>query len=274
MSSQLKSQLTGIPRTMLMTTRARVEEHQRVDAIFHDPQVLEWWPRLKWDVELDSFYTPIAQLTWAVRAHIFDQITQSHLARYRDAVAIELGAGLSTRYYRVGHDYQCWMELDLPAVTEIRRQLDTETDSHRFISQSVMDMSWMNQLPSGPSERLLIIAEGLLMYFDISQIQAFIHQLRQQFPGATLVFDAIGSSPKSKGARQLAQLGAPLQWFITDEQAIAAMGLSLLQVQSLIQENCRYPQRIGFYRWVPWLSKLPSIRKSALVFTTTLNPLA
>ncbi|ABW31710.1 hypothetical protein [Acaryochloris marina] len=41
MISPSESKLTGVPRTMLMTTRARVEEHQRSDAIFHDPKIME-----------------------------------------------------------------------------------------------------------------------------------------------------------------------------------------------------------------------------------------
>ncbi|NCJ08707.1 class I SAM-dependent methyltransferase [Synechococcales cyanobacterium C] len=272
MSNQLQSQLTGIPRTLLMTTRARVEEHQRPDAIFRDPKVAEWWPLLSWDAALDRFYSPIAQLTWAVRAKLFDQIAQRYLAHHPDAIAIELGAGLSTRYHRVGQGYRCWIELDLPEVTALRRRLDTETEYHRFFSRSVMDFSWMDELPVCSPDNLLIIAEGLLMYFEATQVREFIHQLQQRFPGTTLVFDALGSSPRSKGARQLAQLGAPLKWFIKNEQDVAAMGLFIVNAQSLIQENCRYPSRIGIYRWFPWISKLPPLRNACLVLETTLTP--
>jgi len=268
-----KTELTGVPRTALMTTRARVEEHQRPDAIFRDPKVLEWWQSLTWDKALDIFYTPMAQLTWAVRANLFDQITQQHLTRHENAVVIELGAGLSTRYHRIGQGCYRWIDLDLPDITTLRRQLDTETEQHRFLDRSALDFGWMDEIPDCPLEKLLIIAEGLLMYFEVTQIQALIHQLRQKFPGATLVFDAFGSSPKSKGAKQLARLGAPLRWFIKNEWNVAAMGLNVVQVRSLTQENCRYPHRIGIYRWIPWVSKLPPIRNAALVLETTLKPL-
>ncbi|MEM9267000.1 MAG: class I SAM-dependent methyltransferase, partial [Cyanobacteria bacterium P01_F01_bin.13] len=148
------------------------------------------------------------------------------------------------------------------------------TDHHRFLSRSVMDFSWTDELPPCPTTSLLIMAEGLLMYFEVGQVQALIDQLRQRFPGATLALDVIGGSRQSKSAKQLAQLNAPLKWFIKNEQDVAAMGLSLVQVRSLIQENCRYPERIGFYRWVPWLSKLPAIRNASLILETTLKPLS
>ncbi|MEO0948089.1 MAG: class I SAM-dependent methyltransferase, partial [Cyanobacteria bacterium J06641_5] len=129
---------------MLMTTRARVEEHQRSEGIFRDPVVAEWWRSLSWDTELDRFYTPIAQFTWAVRAHLFDQIAQRHLDKHHDAIAIELGAGLSTRYHRIGQGCRTWIELDLPEVTTLRQQLDTVSEQHYFFGQSVMDFSWMS----------------------------------------------------------------------------------------------------------------------------------
>lgn len=272
MSELIQSQLTGVPRTMLMTTRARVEEHQHPDGIFRDPKAVEWWRSLSWNTELDCFYTSIAQLSWAVRANLIDQMTQRHIAHYADAIVVELGAGLSTRYHRIGQGCRCWIDLDLPEVTTLRRQLDNETEHHRFLSQSVMAFSWMDELPPCEPEKLLIIAEGLLMYFDAPQVQDLINQLRQRFPGAKFVFDALGSSPKSKGAKQLAQLGAPLKWFIKNERDVVAMGLSLIEVRSLIQENCRYPHRIGLYRWIPWLSQLPPLRNASLIFETTLNP--
>lgn len=273
MSAQLSIELSGVPRTALMTTRARVDEHNRPDAIFRDPKIVDWWRLLTWDPDLDSFYTPLAQLAWAVRANLFDQITQKHLTNHENAVVIELGAGLSTRYYRVGQGCYQWLDLDLPDITTLRSQLDAETEQHQVLSRSALDFSWMDKVPDCSSEKLLIIAEGLLMYFEDAQVQSLVYHLRQRFPGATLAFDVFGSSPKSKGAKQLAQLGAPLKWFIKSEQDVEALGLKLVQVRSLIQENCRYPHRIGMYRWIPWISKLPPIRNASLVCETVVNPM-
>ena len=264
--------LAGVPRTMLMTTRARVDEHQRSDGIFRDPHIVEWWPSLPWDPALDGMYVPLAQLGWAVRAHLFDQVVRRHLSTYANPVVIELGAGLSTRYYRVGQSCRHWLELDLPEVTELRRQLDTESDRHRFLSTSALAFDWMDEVPEGPPETLLILAEGLLMYFEPAQVQGLINQLKQRFSGANLVFDAVGGVTQGRGAKQLAQLGAPLKWFIKNERDISAMGLSIVEVRSLIQENCHYPDRIGWFRWVPWLSDLPPLRNACLIVETKLNP--
>ncbi|MEM8828141.1 MAG: class I SAM-dependent methyltransferase [Cyanobacteria bacterium P01_G01_bin.19] len=268
-NQELSIKLTGVPRTMLMTTRARVDEHQRSDRLFADPTVIEWWRSLSAGQDLTSFYddiySPIAQLSWANRAYIIDRIVQKHLQKYPDAIVVELGAGLSTRYYRIGQNCRSWFDLDLPEITDLRRQLDKESDRHRILTYSALDFAWMEELPAVEPEKILFIAEGLLMYFEKSEVQALGDRLRAKFPEATLVCDIVGGITKGKTNKFLNSIGAPLKWFAKNEQDLPAMGLSLVEVKSLVRENCRYPKRIGIFRWIPWIAYLPAIRNSSLI---------
>jgi O-methyltransferase involved in polyketide biosynthesis len=257
---------------MLLTTRARVEEHPRPDGLLRDPLVVEWWKSMKWDAELDQFYDAITAFSWAHRAKLFDDITQQHLQTYPDAVVVELGSGFSTRYSRVGQACRCWIDLDLPQVTALKDRLNTGSERHGLIGQSALEFSWLDQLPPVEPQQLLIIAEGLLMYFTPAQVLTLIQQLRQRYPGATFAFDVVGGLSKGKTAKILASLGAPLQWFVKNERDVEAMGLKLVQTTSLVQANFKYPQRIGFYRWVPWLLALPSVRNASLILTTAVLP--
>ena len=263
--------LSGVPRTLLLTTRARVDEHRRSDGLFRDPLVADWWQSFSWDTALDSLYTPLGQLGWAVRAHLIDEIVQRHLAVHERAVVVELGSGLSTRYYRVGQPSHYWIELDLPQTIAVRQQFDVESDRHRFLSVSALAFNWLDEVPDCPPESLLIVAEGLLMYFDLDEVQALITRLKERFLGATFVFDAVGGVTKGQKAKQLAALDAPLKWFIRNERALPKMGLTVLETRSLIQEMSRYRDRIGGYRWVPWLSDLPPLRNSSLLIEARLQ---
>jgi O-methyltransferase involved in polyketide biosynthesis len=266
--SSTATKLTGVPRTMLLTTRARVDEHQRQDGLFRDPVVADWWQFLSWDNQLNPFYTPLAQFTWANRAHLIDRMVQDYLEKHKQAIVVELGAGLSTRYYRIGQDCQYWFELDLPEVTELRRNLDSESDRHRFISHSALDFNWMEELPPTNPEQILFIAEGLLMYFESAQVKQLIEQLNQRFPGATFIFDVVGGITKGKTAKFLASIGAPLQWFVNQEKDLSKIGLTLIEVRSLIEDNYRYPHRLGWYRWLGWLKGLPAFRNASLIVAT------
>jgi O-methyltransferase involved in polyketide biosynthesis len=265
--------LTGVPRTMLLTTRARVEEHAKPDRLFQDPLAVDWWQSIQWDAELDRFYDPIVQFSGAHRAQLFDQIVQQHLRVHPDGVVVELGAGLSTRFHRVGQACRCWVDLDLPEVTTLKERLNAGSEWHRFIAQSALEFSWLDQLPPVAPQQLLVIAEGLLMYFTPVQVMSLVAQLRQYYPGATLAFDVLGGLSKGRTAKILATLGAPLQWFVKNERDVEAMGLKLVQTTSLVQANFKYPRRIGLYRWVPWLCALPMVRNANLILTTTVLPL-
>jgi O-methyltransferase involved in polyketide biosynthesis len=265
--------LAGVPRTLLLTTRARVDEHHRSEGIFRDPIVADWWRSLSWDASLDSLYTPFAQLCWAVRAHLIDEIVQRHLALHPQAVVVELGAGLSTRYYRVGQSSQCWLELDLPETIALRRQFETESDRHRFLPVSALAFNWLDQVPDCSPASLLILAEGLFMYLHPDDVQILITKLKQRFLGATLVFDAVGGITRGKTAKQLAALDAPLHWFIQNEHDLPRLGLSVLETRSLTQEMCRYRDRLGAVRWVPGFSRLPPIRNASLLLETRLDSL-
>ena len=263
--------LSGVPRTCLLTTRARVDEHHRPDGLFRDPLVADWWQSFSWDAALDPLYRSLSQLGWAVRAHLIDEIVQRHLAVHERAVVVELGSGLSTRYYRVGQPSYHWIELDLPETIAVRRQFDVESDRHRFLPISALAFNWLDEVPDCPPESLLIVAEGLLMYFEPDEVQALITRLKERFLGATFVFDVVGGGTKGQTAQQLAALDAPLKWFIRNERELPKMGLTVLETRSLIQEMSQYRDRIGGYRWVPWLSHLPPLRNSSLLIEARLQ---
>jgi len=51
-----EKQLSGVPRTMIFTLRARADEHVRPDALFRDERAAQWIKRLPWDAELEEWY--------------------------------------------------------------------------------------------------------------------------------------------------------------------------------------------------------------------------
>ena len=263
-------QLIGIPRTLLLTLRGRADEHQRSDALFQDDLAVKWSQSLPWDEDLQKLYSPITQATWGVRAYHFDRVAERHIASHASPLVVELGAGLSTRYYRLQQDNLHWIELDLPEVTTIRHQLDVETEKHQFQSASVMDFSWMDALPVRNPEEILFISEGLLMYFEATQVQQLVYQMRSRFPGATWVMDVVGKIAKKTG-KPLEKLGAPLKWFVNNEREVEAMGLSLV--------NIWYPYR-GYppysQRWplpLRLLAQLPYFRNGFLIIESKIEPL-
>jgi len=268
---QITTKLIGVPRTMLFTLKTRAEEQARPCPLFQDPLAVEWQKLLPLDEELEAMYNRynrVAQISWSTRAYHYDQITSHHIANHPHPVVVELGAGLSTRFHRIGQYVEYWLELDLPDVTNLRRQLDTETEQHQFISASVMDFDWMNNVPDVAQENILFIAEGLLMYLEENQVNQLVEQMRSQFPGATWVMDVTGNFWKLY-QKMMAKIGTPLKWFVNNEEDLAAMGLQVVNADSFYQ---LYPQRWPWQWQLLWrfLTQFPYFRNFYLIVETKL----
>jgi O-methyltransferase involved in polyketide biosynthesis len=269
--SQIATKLTGVPRTLFLPLRGRAEEQSHSHPLFQDPLAVEWLKLLGWDQELDAFYPKNGKagtISIAIRTYHHDQIASRHIANHSHPVVVELGAGLSSRFHRIGQNAYRWFDLDLPVVTELRCKLDTQTQQHQFISASVMDFDWMDTLTNVAPENILFIAEGLLMYFEVNEVQQLIDMMRSRFPGATLDVEVVGNYFKMYRKR-FTQITAPLKWFVTNEENLARMGLQVVNACSLYQ---LYPER-----W-PWqwqlllrlLTQFPYFRNGYLIVETKL----
>ncbi|MDM9380364.1 class I SAM-dependent methyltransferase [Chlorogloeopsis sp. ULAP01] len=263
--------LTGVPRTLLIPLRARAEEHVRADALFRDPQAWDWFQSLLWDAELETWYDWRYQVCISVRTKLLDNIAAQHIAIHPNSLVIELGAGLSSRYYRVGAGKTQWIELDLPEVIDIRLSIDSQTSEHRFLATSVLDQTWMNEIPAIEPENILFIAEGLFYYFEKSEVKQLVERLREKFADAKLALDVGGIVFKQLNAYKAANVGAPMKWFVEDERDVAALGLSVEKVFPLLNS---YPERWGLVLWSNWwlIFWRSLLRNFCLILETKLNP--
>ncbi len=269
--SQIVTELTDVPRTLLLPLRGRADEQANSHPLFQDPLAVEWLKLVGWDQELEKFYSKgskAGSIIVAIRTYQHDRIASGHIAKYSHPVVVELGAGLSSRFHRIGQNAYRWFELDLPVVTELRSKLDTQTEQHQFISASVMDFDWMNNLPNVAPENILFIAEGLLSYFDLSEVQELISVMRSRFPGATLDVEVLGNSTK-RSNKNFSQIGAALKWFVKSEKDLAAMGLQVVNTWSVFQlHQERWP-----WQWqllLKFLTQFPYFRNGYLIVETKL----
>ena len=91
-------------------------------------------------------------------------------------MVVQLGAGLDARYERMGRPkVTAWYDLDLPEVIDVRRMLLPESSNH-YLGVSMFDESWTDTVAAHGKPVLLVI-EGVLMYFDEAQVQAFLKEI-------------------------------------------------------------------------------------------------
>lgn len=213
-------ELSGVLETLLPVLFSRVVETQRPDAIFKDPVAVDWVSRIDYD------FTPfesahLNNFGVAIRTEILDEYVSNFIATYPKATIVNMGAGLDTRFYRMDNGFLHWIELDLEPSIKLRRQLMHETKRHRCLIGSVLETDWMSHVDS--AHGVLFIIEGLLMYFEETQVKQILSNIADRFPGAQILIEVIGESQAKRTHMNdaISKTDAEFRWGIRDTSKIA-----------------------------------------------------
>ncbi len=187
--NKIKSNLSNVPETMLISLRARSNETKLPNGIISDPKSTEIIDTIESNVSEKGEVSIWSQKGVAVRTEILDELTIGFLKKHSDCVVVNLGCGLDTRYYRLNNDKVQWFDLDVPEAIELRKNFFKETNNFQFISKSVLDFSWNELIPK--DKPTLFIAEGLLMYFTEDEVKIILKNIADNFPNAEIIFEAM-----------------------------------------------------------------------------------
>lgn len=228
--------VSALSATMLITLWAKAVEYKRPDALLRDAEAARMLELIDFDF---SILTGVraSQVGCCGRAAMLDDYIRQFLAEHPDAVVVHIGAGLDARYERLGRPpVAAWYELDLPPVIELRRRLLPE-GGNVYLPASMLDESWM-QTAAAHGKPVLLVAEGVLMYFDRATVQDWLAKLAQHLPQAHLVFDAlprklVGRQRQHDALQKMGKNPPELKWGIGDMQDISALGLQVLEHRGL-----------------------------------------
>lgn len=248
------TRFTGVEETLLLPLWARAMETQRADAIIDDPKAVTLLREIDYDFERFAQDWK-SQVAVAVRTRLIDNTVTRFIAAHPDAVIVNLGAGLDSRYHRLDNGSLRWYELDLPRVMEIRRRYFQESDRYRFLEGSVMDFGWMRSIRR-EKRPLLIIAEGLLMYFPRHQVRGLIRRLAGAFPESEMLLEilAFGAVGMARYHDTLWHFNADLQWSLADSRELEHWdkGVELLHEWCVLDYHRQRWSWLGLLAHNPW----------------------
>ncbi|HXY88038.1 MAG TPA: class I SAM-dependent methyltransferase [Candidatus Acidoferrales bacterium] len=160
---------------------------QGYSSLFNDTKAIELVEKIDYDFSIleENLFQ---NLFMAARAKQFDDKIKSFIAEHPRASVINLRAGLDTAFYRVDNGLVQWYDLDLPNVIAIQEQLLPTTDKITYISKSIFDPSWCNDIKD-VENGVFIVACGVLAYFKETQIKQLFSMLADNFPNGQVVFD-------------------------------------------------------------------------------------
>lgn len=182
--------IMGVPETMLLTLWAKAMEFDRKDALLRDKKAAEIYQQIPYDFSKLK-RAKLSQAGCCIRANLIDKEILSFLSAYPDAVVIQLGAGIDARYERLHPRHLThWYDLDLQEVITIRKKLLSETERNTFMACSLFDYRWIDCVKSH-HKPILIVLEGVLMYFEPARVRDFFAESCDQLDNATILFDML-----------------------------------------------------------------------------------
>lgn len=247
MNDKIETKLTQLPETMLITLWAKAVENKRKDALLHDEKAAEIMEKVDYDFSKFK-HGQFSQAGCCIRASLIDKEIKAFLAKHPDAVVIQLGAGIDARYERLGRpEVTHWYDLDLPEAIELRRKFLIESERNTFIAASLFDYGWIERVKAH-KEPVLMVVEGVLMYFAPEEVRAFFNELCARFEEATVVFDMLAFSlvGHSKRHDTLNKIGEDVEfrWSVLDTKEMETWNPKIqLQTEYYMSQyaNGRYP---------------------------------
>jgi O-methyltransferase involved in polyketide biosynthesis len=208
---KVKVKLSGVSVSMLRCLWARAQLSKEYSSLFYDEKAIELVEKIDYDfstsdMPFEGIMFNISRKgnvpefgLFTLRAKQFDEKIKAYIAERPTASVVNIGAGLDTTFYRVDNGLIHWYDLDLPAVIDIRRQLLPEPDRVTYIAKSLLDPSWCKDIKY-TENGVFMIAGGIFMWFDKSQVQQFFLTLADNFPGGEIVFNVLSRSDDGVGA--------------------------------------------------------------------------
>ena len=209
----------AVSETLLIPLYMKYLSSQEANPILTDPAACRLVPQIDYDFAKFNRAKP-TRIGTAIRARYFDRLTADFIRRQSRPVVVILGCGLDSRRERIGSeaDGVPFYQLDLEDVIQWRRAILPPQSNETLIAASAFDTEWMDDLHARhPEAQFLFVIEGVLMYFEEAQVQAFFQMVQRKLPGTQIVLDAlfkkmVGRAQQHDALRQMGETPPEFRW--------------------------------------------------------------
>ena len=193
--------LSPVSRSAILVLTCRAVESEKNNSVFNDPMAGLCLERLlsisseeekKRILRWKSMYAGIQardRKARAMNARNFDSIANLFISDHPGCTVINLACGLDTRFWRIENEKCKYIELDLPGMIELKRELLKDHLGYELIGCSVLDTSWIDKVTSNGNSNFLLLAEGLFYYLPRQDVTRILQVIAQSFNRSQLVLD-------------------------------------------------------------------------------------
>ena len=255
------TELQEVSETLLITVYLRNLETTREKGIIKDDKSVEIVNSI--DYNFSQFNSQLNQAIIAIRTEIIDEAVKNFISQNPDATVVSLGTGLSTRFFRVDNGSINWFGIDLPRVKPVWDSLIGESTRFQYLAYSILDFDWIEKIKETTSEKIFFVAEGLLFYLSEIEVKQLIINLKNNFTGSEIIFDALGKflARNSKLNPGVSKTNASFQWGIDNLQEIENWNEGIQLVDRWYYSD-EHKNRLGLLRLLKYI---PILRRQAKI---------
>ncbi|MDD7410983.1 class I SAM-dependent methyltransferase [Fusobacterium gastrosuis] len=180
----MKINLNGVTETLLIPFYARVYGSKFYKDKFYDKTALENFEKIEYDF---SKFKNGKMSIWGCisRSIILDRESKKFIEKYPNSKCISIGCGFDTRFDRVDNGRIIWYGLDFPEVISLRNKIFSNKSREYYIESDALNEEWAKEIKD--DKEVLIILEGILMYFSEEKVKDFFIILKKYFPKAIIL---------------------------------------------------------------------------------------
>ncbi|MCC8043338.1 MAG: class I SAM-dependent methyltransferase [Oscillospiraceae bacterium] len=189
-----KLQLGDVQETAFIPLSNRATETLRKKPRVRDYKAVEIINEL--NIETSKFDKAITHESVIARTIMFDDAVRSFIKRYPDALCLNFGCGLDDRFSRVDNGRILWYDIDLEDSIAVRSKIFENTDRRKMLAGSVLETKWHKSIfeEADKARRVIVIAEGLFMYFSKEDNQKILNNIVSLAPHGTLAVEMMRQS--------------------------------------------------------------------------------
>ncbi len=190
--------LSDVSKTAIVTLRSRVIESEKIRHMIADPmarfcldKILSLASGQDHEQILKRKLSSVLTLHIALRARKYDSIVNRYITENPGCIVINLGCGFDTRYWRINNRDCEYIELDLPEVIELKKDILGEKLCYELLGISVLDTSWIDLITKKSVRNILLAAEGLFMYLEKKDVIDLFRVFATRFFRSQMVLEVV-----------------------------------------------------------------------------------
>ena len=216
--------LSQVSRTAILLLICRAIEAEKNKTLFNDPMAVLCLERLmsiaseedkRWILREKRMYEGIHERdakAGARKGKVFDNAANRFIADNPKCTVINLACGFDTRFWRIENEKCKYIELDLPEVITLKKEILKDHLGYELISCSVLDTSWIDKVTSSGNTGFLLLAEGLFMWLPKQDATRLLQEIAARFDLSQLVLEMVLEKYTKGIWKSLLRLHSRLEW--------------------------------------------------------------